>query len=120
MKNLVIVSLLVVLSGCEMLATKAGEALLGASSDGIRADAEVTVGQKKEDNDVNVDVGNKSGDQTYTAEKIVTNTNERMSAWVLITIIFLAGWAIPAPNVMFSSLVSFARKIFSSDQKKDK
>lgn len=89
--------------------TDALKLLTPAASQGISADAEVTVGKKEEDNDVNTTVqvgGDKS--ESQTAEKIVNNTDERMSPWVLLLIVLLAGWAIPGPYEMVKGI----RKVF--------
>jgi hypothetical protein len=99
--------------------TDALKILTPAANKGISADAEVTVGQKKEDNDIQTDVkfgGDKSESQTQNqqAEKIENTVvkDYSMPGWVLVAIIFLAGWAIPAPGVMFHGIANFIRKLW--------
>jgi hypothetical protein len=107
------------LSACSALAPMAAKVLGGAASKGIEADAEVTIGQKKEDNDIQTDVqfgGGRSDTQTNNqqANEIANYTVKDYSlpAWVLISMIFLAGWAIPAPGVMFNGIANFIRKLW--------
>lgn len=89
-------------AGCETLALKAGEALVGASSKGgVSANTELTVGQKKENNVIETSFGNQS---TQEASSITNNVDMNIPFWVIIIIIFLAGWAIPDPKTTMSFL----------------
>jgi hypothetical protein len=89
------------------LAKKAGSALLGVGEKGgIKADAEVTVGKKEEDNDVVTDT--QIGDN-QTAE-LIKNENSGPSGWIILLIVLLAGWAIPGPAAMFRGIKDFFRK----------
>lgn len=67
--------------------------MLGAGSEGIQADAEVTVGQKKEDNDVetSVNIGDKQKAQ------VIENNDSGPSGYIILLLVLLAGWAIPDP-----------------------
>lgn len=96
-----LLSLILILSGCEMLAMKAGEALVGAGKNGIEADAELTIGQKKEDNDVETHIGDNQKAQT------ITNNKSGPNGFVILLIVLLAGWAIPAPSRMFAGIKNF-------------
>lgn len=84
--------------------------LLGAGArGGVQADAEVTVGQKNEDNDVNTEVNLGGDSKTAQSAEKITN-NHRMSPWVLLLIVLLAGWAIPDPYRMLSGIRNFFTK----------
>ena len=113
---LTVVYLLLSLTLASCSWTDALKLITPAADKGISAEAEVTVGQKKEDNDIQTDVqlgGDKSDTQTNNqqANEIANYTVKDYSlpAWGLIAMIFLAGWAIPAPGVMFNGIANFIR-----------
>lgn len=82
------------LVGCETIAKTAGRAVLGASGKGITADAEVTVGKKEEDNDVETEV--RIGEKTQKAQTI-NNNDTGPDGYIILLLVLLAGWAIPGP-----------------------
>ena len=89
-----ILTLAISTAGCETIAKTAGRAVLGASGKGVTADAEVTVGQKKEDNDVETEV--RIGEETQKAQTI-NNNNTGPDGYIILLLVLLAGWAIPDP-----------------------
>jgi len=99
----ILLSLTLILGGCEALAMKAGQALVGAGEKGgIEADAEVTIGKKSEDNDIKTDV--KLGNDNRQEASSISNHNNRMPFYTLLLIILLAGWAIPSPEEMWRGI----------------
>lgn len=97
-----------VVSSCSW--TDAAKLLTPAAKDGIQADAEVTVGQKNEDNDVSVDteVGN-----TNQKAQTINNNDSGPSGWYILLLVLLAGWAIPGPGRTLIGLKNFWRELRS-------
>lgn len=103
-----------VLSGCSALTGMAAQALIPAASDGISADAEVTIGQKKEA--INTQLGDSSSLSVESKEvgKIeqgtqkaqVINNNELSPATLILilslVVIGLLGWMLPRPEEMWT------------------
>lgn len=108
------------LSSCSMLAQKAGEALLGASQDGISVDA--NAGQAKTEGDSSVAQnaatavsGQVNNEETNNYEgPVETVVNDAgFKWWELGLIVLLAGWAIPSPGEMLRETVSIFRRPIS-------
>ncbi len=51
--------------GCSTIGTGALSLLAGSASKGIEADAELTVGKKEETTDVDTQIGDRMGDETF-------------------------------------------------------
>lgn len=91
------------LSSCGSLPLGAITSALGGSSsnDGVQVGTEdITIGQKKEDNDVNVTLG--GGADTQQAQ--VIENNNGLNPFTLLLLVLLAGWAIPSPLEMFRGI----------------
>lgn len=103
-------SLTLILIGCGSLPFSAITSALGGSSsnDGVQVGTEdITIGQKKEDNDISTQIGDNSQQQAGS----IVNVAERMPTAWLILIVLLAGWAIPDPQTMGRGLISFFKTI---------
>ncbi len=106
--RVILLVMLLTLSGCAALKT-AGflTGLGGAASNGISADAELTVGKKEETIAVDTQVGDKTsivGDATFNSVQDIP------FAWVLLFTL-MAGWAIPTPAVMGNGLIKLIRAL---------
>lgn len=109
-KKAATIALVVLLSGCGSLPFGAITSALGGSSsnDGVQVGTEdITIGQKKEDNDISTQVGDNSQQQAGS----IVNVAERMPTSWLVLIVLLAGWAIPDPQTMGRGLLSFFKTI---------
>ena len=88
-----------------------GSTLLGAimpsASNGISADAEVTVGKKEEAVNTEVQVG----DNTDIVADQVSTSNYGMEWWQLLLLVFFAGVAIPDFRTMGRGLIEFIRAL---------
>ena len=103
LRTLLTLPLLLLVLSCSALPI--GEVLkgLGGSNEnsGVQVETDdIVVGKKEEDNDTEVNVGNDNS----TQEAQVIKNNNRMSPWVLLLIVLLAGWAIPGPRTMFRGI----------------
>jgi hypothetical protein len=105
--RIILLVLLLALPGCAALKT-AGflTSLGGAASNGINADAELTVGKKEETVDVDTQVGDNSTQMATT----INNTQDIPLSWVLLFVL-MAGWAIPDPSVMGNGLIKLIRAL---------
>ena len=108
MKQVVLAALMAILLGCSAVGAGIAKSMLGGG-DAPSLDAEVTVGKKQEE--VNVDVGKKvNNDQT--AEVIYNQTEEfDPILLVIFMIIAIAGWVLPTPMDMWRKRASSERKI---------
>ena len=126
MKGLKITLLLLCVSltiGCSALAPLAKDALLGASKDGVEANANISKGDAEGDDSVaqnantavSVDAG-KEQTETFNAPVETVINEAGVDWWVLGLLILLAGWAIPSPGEMGHGLVSFIRALRGTNQ----
>lgn len=96
--------LILCLTGCGSLPFAAITSALGGSSsnDGVQVGTEdITIGQKKEDNDVETQIGDNQKAQT------ITNNDSGPNGFIILLIVLLAGWAIPTPAKMFNGIKNF-------------
>jgi hypothetical protein len=105
MKNLILVAILASsMSGCAIWDW------IKPASDGISVDAEMTIGDKKEEVNTEV-VGEKT--TTHNVADKVYNTYQEMNEaapWWIILLLIL-GWVLPAPHHMWDGLLKlFKRK----------
>jgi hypothetical protein len=105
--RIILLVLLLSLQGCAALKT-AGflTSLGGAASNGIEADAELTVGKKEETVEVDTQVGDNS---TQTATTI-NNVQDIPILWIFLFTL-MAGWAIPDPSTMGRGLITLIRAL---------
>ena len=101
MKSLRLALLVLVLTSCSssMLKAAKGVILGGDSGGGLNVETELTLGDKREDNDTSVQLGNNS-QQEQTAESIVNETTNNNAPFWLIALGVL-GWVLPTPAAMF-------------------
>ena len=81
--------------------------LLPSASKGISADAEITVGKKEEELQVNTQLGDSSSQKAET----ITNVAQGMQWWQLGLLCLFAGWSIPDPQAMGRGIISFIRAL---------
>ena len=98
--------------GCSTIGTGALSLLAGSASKGIEADAELTVGKKEETTDVDTQIGDRMGDETFEAQTI-NIANQHVPTLYVVLMVLLAGWAIPSPGAMFIGVATGIRDFFS-------
>lgn len=105
-KSSIALALVVSLSSCSMLASKALD-ILGAPDTGLSVDANVSKGDAEGDDSIaqngntNVSAGlTQKRDVAYSGPVERVINNEGLGVWELGLIVLLAGWAIPSPSEM--------------------
>lgn len=106
--RVILLVVLLALPGCAALKSVGFlTGLGGAASNGINADAEVTIGKKDEQVNTDVQVGDKT---SYVGETTVNQVQDIPILWVLLFTL-MAGWAIPDPSVMGRGLINLIRAL---------
>ena len=102
LRALVLGLVLVTTSGCSTLASSALGAIL-PTNDGVAVDAELTVGDKQEDINTDLQQGDRIAGENVRVEK--TEINE---ASPLILGLLILGWCLPTPLGIWKGI----RKLF--------
>ena len=90
-------AVLLSVSSCSIL--KTALSLAAPASNGIAVDAELTVGDKKEE--INTEVGRQITNSNQAAETIENNIN---SVPLTFLVLLVLGWLLPSPNEIWKGL----------------